>query len=137
MSRSTKLVSAAYIMSYVAAKDPQQLTTDAIADALKDHPARVRQIVAALVKAKLLRSLRGAGGGVVLAKAPEKITLKDLYLAVDDQPLLSLGLRASFDGWDNICGVRPILTSLYSEMEADLVAKLSKVKLSTLYKRLG
>lgn len=137
MSRSTKLVTAAYIMSYVAAKDPQQLTTDAIADAMKDHPARVRQIVAALVKAKLLKSVRGAGGGVVLAHPPEKITLKDLYLAVDDQPLLSLGLRASFDGWDNLCSVRSVLSSLYTGMEDDLIGKLSKVKLTTLYKRLG
>lgn len=136
MSRSTKLVSAAYIMSYVAAKDPQQLTTDSIADALKDHPARVRQIVAALVKAELLKSLRGAGGGVVLARPPDKITLRDLYLAVDDQPLLTLGLRASFDGWDNVCSVRPVLSALYDDMEADLVEKLAKVKLTALYKRI-
>jgi Rrf2 family protein len=134
MSRSTKLISAAYIMSYVAAKDPQQLTTDTIADAMKDHPARIRQIVAALVKAELLKSLRGAGGGVVLARAPDKITLKDIYLAVDEQPLLSLGMRPSFNGWDNVCSVRSVLTSLYTGMENDLIDKLGKVKLTTLYK---
>lgn len=135
MSRSTKLVSAAYIMSYIAAKDPQQLTTDSIADAMKDHPARVRQIVAALVKAELLNSLRGAGGGVVLARPPEKITMKDIYLAVDEQPLLSIGLRAGFDGWDNTSTVRPVLTALYAEMESDLVEKLAKMKLTALYKK--
>lgn len=134
MSRSTKLVSAAYIMSYVAAKDPEQLTTDSIAEALKDHPARVRQIVAALVKAGLLKSLRGAGGGVVLGRPPDKVTLKDLYLAVDDQPLLALGLRTNFDGWDNICSVRPIISALYSEMEGGLIDKLAKVRLTSLYK---
>jgi len=134
VSRSTKLVSAAYIMSYVAAKHPEQLTTDSIAEALKDHPARVRQIVASLVKAELLKSLRGAGGGVALGRPPDKITLKDLYLAVDDQPLLALGLRDGFDGWDKICSVRPIISALYTEMEGDLIGKLAKVRLSSLYK---
>lgn len=134
MSRSTKLVSAAYIMSYVAAKHPEQLTTDSIAEALKDHPARVRQIVASLVKADLLISLRGAGGGVALGRPPDRITLKDLYLAVDDQPLLALGLRSDFNGWDNVCSVKPIVSALYSEMEGDLIGKLAKVRLSSLYK---
>jgi Rrf2 family protein len=134
LSRSTKLVSAAYIMSYVAAKQPQQLTTDAIAEAVRDHPARVRQLVAALVRADLLRSLRGAGGGVVLARAPDTITLRDLYAAVDDQPLLSLGLRPEFDGWDNVCSVRRVLSGLYHDMEHELVDRLGEIRLTSLYR---
>jgi DNA-binding IscR family transcriptional regulator len=124
-------------MSYVAARAPLQLTTDTIAEAVRDHPARVRQLVAALVKADLLRSLRGAGGGIVLARPPESITLKDVYSAVDDQPLLSLGLRASFSGWDGICSVSPVLAGLYEEMEQNLVGRLAEVRLTALYRPAG
>jgi len=45
MSRSTKLASAAAILAHVAAQGSGQLTTDAIAEAVSDHPARVRQLV--------------------------------------------------------------------------------------------
>jgi Rrf2 family protein len=133
MSRSTKLASAAYIMSYVAALAPERLTTDAIAEAVKDHPARVRQLVAALVKAELLRSLRGAGGGIALARPPEDINLRDIYVAVDEQPLLSLGQREPFPGWDNICFVRPVLEQIYAATEADFLSRMAAVPLTALY----
>jgi Rrf2 family protein len=121
-------------MSYVAAKGPQQLTTDAIATALNDHPTRVRQLVAGLVKAKLLTSIRGAGGGVVLARPPETISLNDIYNAIDEQPLLSIGLRARLRPRDDFCMVDPILSNLLADMENDLATRLSKVPLSALYK---
>jgi Rrf2 family protein len=133
MSRSTKLASAAYIMSYVACYDPQQLTTDAIAEAVRDHPARVRQLVAALVRAGLLRSLRGAGGGIALARPPAEISLRDIHQAVEEQPLLTLSLRDPFKAWDNVCFVRPTLERLYAEGEAHFLERLAAVKLTALY----
>jgi Rrf2 family protein len=121
-------------MSYVAAKgDNWRLTTDMIAEAVKDHPARVRQIVAALVKAGLLKSLRGAGGGIAIARPPEQITLRDLYLAVEDGPPLALGLRDPFRNWDNVCFVRPVLGGVLDDMEQALQDRLAAVKLTELY----
>jgi Rrf2 family protein len=137
MARSTKLASAAYIMSFVASRDPGQVTTDAIAESLHDHPARVRQLVATLVKAKLLKSLRGANGGVVLGRPASTISLRDVYEAVEEQPMLSLWLRDGFEGWGRECLVQPRLSELYSGMEHDLLDRLADVSISALYKRRG
>lgn len=41
-----------------------------------------------LVKAEILRSARGRGGGFVLAKAPEDITLRNIVEALDGPQLL-------------------------------------------------
>ena len=135
MSRSTKLTSAAYILSFIAARGPKQVTTDTIAEALEDHPARVRQIVAALVKAKLLKSVRGVNGGVVLARSANDITLRDVFSAIEDQPILSLWMKDAYEGWGKSCLVHPILTSLINKMERDLADQLSEVPISALYKR--
>lgn len=43
----------------------------------------LEQILLALKGAGLVRSKRGVGGGYVLAKAPEEITLADILAAVD------------------------------------------------------
>lgn len=130
MSRSTKLASAAAILCHLAAEGGGPLTTDAIAEAVADHPARVRQLVAALVKAGLLSSMRGAGGGVALARPADAITLRDLHAAVEEQPVLSLGLR-------EVAGEnarpRARLEALYDEMEAEMLGRLDGVTLKQLY----
>ena len=47
MPASTKLATATYILSYVAVKAPALVTTATIAKAVKEHPARIRQLDAA------------------------------------------------------------------------------------------
>jgi Rrf2 family protein len=135
MSRSTRLASAAAILAYVAAEGGGPLTTDAIAEAVADHPARVRQLVAALVKAGLLNSARGAGGGVALARAASAITLADLHAAVEEQPMLSLGLRETVGTDEGVLRAR--LAALYAEMEAESLRRLGQVTLTALYSEDG
>lgn len=134
MSRSTKLASAAAILVHVARQGGGQITTDAIAEAIADHPARVRQLVAALVKAGLLSAMRGAGGGVALARPAEAITLRDLHEAVEDQPMLSLALREPAPGSREAEQLRRRLDDLYGEMERTLRRRLAEVPLSALYR---
>ncbi len=54
-----------------------------------------------LVKAGLLLSSKGPGGGYQLAKAPEEITLYDIYCAIDggkDLEACAVGLKDCHDG---------------------------------------
>jgi DNA-binding IscR family transcriptional regulator len=89
MSKSTRLLTATYILSYVAANAPEVVTTERIAEQVDEHPTRVRQIVAALVKAGLLSASRGAAGGVSLRRAASEISLRDVQEAVQDSSLLA------------------------------------------------
>jgi Rrf2 family protein len=133
MSRSTRLVTATYILSYVAVKAPALVTTSAIATAVKDHPARVRQLVAALVRKGLLVSVRGASGGVRLARDPEDITLGDICEAVEDQPLLAVSLKDPFAAWAGRCHVHPTFTRLYAEFEWKMREDLRRHRLRDMY----
>lgn len=133
MARSTKLVTATYILSYVGVKAPALVTTRTIARAVKDHPARVRQIVAALVRKNLLMSVRGARGGVRLARDPEHITLGDICDAVEDQPLLAVSLKNPFSAFGGKCQVHPTFTRLYAEFEWKMREDLRRHRLRDMY----
>jgi len=79
--------------------------------------------------------MRGAGGGVALARAPEEITLRDLHAAVEEQPMLSLGLREPLpEGGDGVL-LRRRLEALYGEMEQEMLRRLGGVTLAALVRR--
>ena len=137
MTPSTKLASAAYIMAYVARHQPEHVTTDAIARALKDHPTRVRQIVAALVRAGLMKSLRGASGGIVLARPPSKITFRQIHAAIGETSPLALAMRADDPGRNFPCNVHPVVYRLYTDIEADALRRLSRITLDKVIDRRG
>lgn len=133
MPYSTKLATASYITAYIAAHHPDLMTSDKVAEAVADHPTRVRQFVAMLVKAGLLRSLRGSGGGLALAREPDEITLLDIYVAVEDSPALSVAMRENFTGWGASCHVDPILRGVFDKAEGQFRALLAGVPLTALY----
>ena len=129
MAQSTKLASALYIMAYVARHQPEHVTTESIARMLKDHPSRVRQIVATLVKAGLMKSLRGAAGGIVLARPPSRIDFRQIYKAIGEKSPLSLAMRPDDPGRNFACNVHPVVSRLYGNMEAEALQRLGSITL--------
>ena len=65
-------------------------TTGDIAGRRLIPPQLVRQVITQLVRAGLLRSRRGAAGGVSLARPPSAISLLDVVRAVEGPFLLNV-----------------------------------------------
>ena len=78
--------------------------------------------------------MRGAAGGVILGKPPEAISLRDIFVAVEEQPILVMGLKEDPAGWGKRCLVHPILSKLFGEMEQALLDTLGAIPLTALYK---
>lgn len=133
MSKSTKLVTATYILSYIAACGPQVVTTDKIAEEIDDHPTRVRQLVSALVKHGLLTATRGGRGGVQLARPADQITLRDVQEAVQDQSLLSFYVPDPVSKWAGKCKVHTLFEDLNSELNAHIRRYLEHHRLDQTY----
>ncbi len=134
MARSTKLITAAYIMAFVASKAPRRLNTDLVAKMVKAHPTRVRHITSTLTKAGLLKSYRGASGGLTIARPGEEITLLDIYDAIQEGPMLTPGEHDPFSEWASHCLVRPTFQGIYAGVENDMRARLADVRLTDLYR---
>jgi len=68
---------------YLATRDEEPSTTEEIAVRTKVPPAYLAKILRGLTKAGVVRSQRGAGGGVALAKSPELLTILEVVNAVE------------------------------------------------------
>ena len=68
---------------YLAAEAPESRTTSQISAATQTPSAYLSKVLQALSKEGLVRSQRGAGGGVCLEARPEELTILDVVNAVD------------------------------------------------------
>lgn len=134
MSKSTQLVTATYIVSHVAASHPQKVNTDGIAKVVQTHPSRVRRIVSKLVKSGILRSNRGSAGGILLGRDAGELTLADIYDAVQEQPILSLGLHEREPGENGIGCLKPIFQGIYDNLESKMRDELGRIAVTDVAK---
>jgi Rrf2 family protein len=133
MARSTRLITASYILSFVAANSPKRLRTETIAKWVQTHPTRIRHLVSQLVKADILISYRGKHGGLTLGRSPNQITLKDVYDAVQDSPLITERIDDPFSGWDEHCKVFSVFTALFENLESNIRTDLERITLDMLF----
>jgi Rrf2 family protein len=69
-------------LAYHSLEHPVSLSTISVRQDISQH--YLEQLFVRLRRAGLVRSVRGPGGGYLLAKKPEEITVRDIFLAVDE-----------------------------------------------------
>ncbi|MBX9625458.1 MAG: Rrf2 family transcriptional regulator [Gemmataceae bacterium] len=110
---------------YLAAEAPAARTTAQMAETTKVPKDYLAKIVQGLARAGLVRTQRGVGGGVVLAKDPAAVTILDVVNAVEPIRRITacpLGLKAH--------GVR--LCPLHKRMDNALAAVEEAFRATTL-----
>jgi len=70
-------------MVYLAFHAPDHTSTDQIAESTLVPRAYLSKVLQALRRAELIESRRGIGGGISLARAPERITILEVVNAVE------------------------------------------------------
>jgi len=86
----------------------------------------LEKIVSQLEKAKLVKGKKGAGGGYILAKTPQKITAKDIVDVLED----TMPVNCALCGKKNKCASK----SVWAKVDLALSKALKSVKLSSLIK---
>ena len=81
-SRGRYAVRAMIDLAYHTLKHPVSLATIAVRQGISQH--YLEQLFVRLRRAELVRSVRGPGGGYFLAKEPIAISVRDIFLAVDE-----------------------------------------------------
>ena len=124
MKRNSRLSLALHTLGHMAG-DPDSMRTSAdIAEHAGTNPVVVRRVLGKLREAGLLTSEKGHAGGWRLARAPELITLADVYLALDES-LVATGREEAA----STCSVEHVLqrkvASVLEEIEHSLVERLA------------
>jgi len=104
-------------------------TARSLAGLLKTSPAFMSKIVQKLSRAGLLKSRRGRGGGLALARPPQLIIVGEIFRAVDGELLVSPCVRTGHCA-HLPCPLHPALRRI--QFQLDLV--LNRARLSQIAK---
>lgn len=124
MKRNSRLSLALHTLGHMAG-DPDRIRTSAdIAEHAGTNPVVVRRVLGKLRQAGLLISEKGHAGGWRLARAPEQITLADVYLALDESLVATSEQDTPF-----ACSLEHMLqrkvAAVLEEIERSLVERLA------------
>ncbi|HEY3502760.1 MAG TPA: Rrf2 family transcriptional regulator [Actinocatenispora sp.] len=115
-------------MARVCPKRPDGIvTSEQIADSVNTNPVVIRRILGSLRDAGLVASQRGHGAGWRLARAPESISLRDVYGAVEPDPLIALHATPPNQKCPVARGIPPVLREVYDRAEGSMKAELAAV----------
>ncbi len=83
MGNNSKFTIAVHILTMLASAKDASMKSDCVAQSINTNPVVVRRIWANLVKAGLIVSRTGSGGGARLTREASEITLLDIYRSVE------------------------------------------------------
>lgn len=124
-----------HLMISLACLQEEDLNSENLAKNIGTNPAFVRKIMAKLSKAGLIETRRGKAGGVNLARPAKEISLKDIYLAVNESKAFS-GIKKAEMSCPINCSAQSILLKLSSQIERAHLLILARIKLSHLTKEI-
>ncbi len=130
--RNEQFSSALYLLMTLAYHRERKMNSKEIALGLKTNPVVVRRLMALLSEAGLIISRKGRDGGVRLAQAPEKVTLADIYKAVEIPEMISEFQKPALKNCKVSCSMKKIVSQVSSTLEKDINKSLTKTKLSDL-----
>lgn len=81
---SSRMAVAVHVLAFLAWRRGEAVTSERIAGSVNTNAVVVRRIVGALRRAALVTVQPGVGGGAQLARDPDRITLREVYRAVED-----------------------------------------------------
>ncbi len=132
MAANTRFAVAVHCAGLIAFGDRMTVNSESIARSVGTNPVVVRRLMGLLVRAGLVEMRKGQNGGALLARPPEKITLGDIYRAVESGPLLAVpdfGARLK-----QPCPIArfaaPVLRVFFGDAEKSMMSKLDKTRLS-------
>jgi Rrf2 family protein len=129
-SRLTIAVHALAWLALAERRGTDRLTSDQVAASVNTNPVIIRRSLGDLHRAGLVRVRRGAGAGWSLARPAERITLLDVYDAVEADPLFALHHTEPNLACPVGRGIRPALSEVYSAVEKDLRRALARTSVA-------
>jgi DNA-binding IscR family transcriptional regulator len=131
MKQDSRLSGVLHILLHMA-EEPEPTTSETLAKAMDTNPVVIRRTMAGLRDQGYVRSEKGHGGGWTLSCDLARVTLRDIYAALDSPPLLAIGNRSEKPGCLVEQAVNAALSPVFDEVEALLLARLGEVTLAQL-----
>ena len=126
---------ATHILTLLGSQPGELLSSDYMAGSINVNPVLVRKEIINLRRYGLISSKEGKAGGYSLALAPQKITLADVYKAVNHQS--ALGKAKNKPNPDCPIGkqINQHLDDIAINVDENIIKKLSSITLADFLNR--
>lgn len=125
---NSRFAVATHVLAYLEYAKGQPATSEEIAASVNTNPVVVRRILGILRKAGLTQTQFGVGGGALLARPGNKITLLDAYEAIEEgADLFALSSLSPSAGCDVGANIQATLEKLFGGAEQALKRALAEV----------
>lgn len=130
MPTSTRFAVAVHILAALAVNDGNAVRSEQLASSASTNPTVIRRILSMLAEAELTSSQLGQGGGAILAKPADQITLLDVFQIVEEHNIFEMHRKPP----DKNCfvgrNIQQVLTKSIAKAQQALATELAKTTIA-------
>jgi len=130
MAVNTQFAIAVHILAGLGYRDDREATSGRLAMSVNTSPSFVRRTLAKLSKAGLVGTTTGKAGTCRLVKRPEKISLLDIYEAVEAPKAFAIHAYANQKVCPVSCHIKTALENALAKTQKAMEAALDKITLA-------
>lgn len=124
---SSRFAVAVHVLTLMAAAPDEPLKSEFVASSVNTNAVVIRRLLCALARARLVTSQTGAAGGSKLARAPGRITLLDVYRAVEAGEVFALHRQPPSADCPVGGNIQTVLEDVLEDVEAAVERALGKI----------
>eukprot|EP01035_Chromulina_nebulosa_P055150 gene55150-biopygen39313 len=136
MTGNTRFAASVHILAYLAYRQGMAVSSAEIASSVDTNPVVIRRLLSALVQSRLVNTQKGATGGFSLAVEPAKISLLDIYHAVEPHPTHGLTRFTPNTKCPVGAKIETIIHGVFFKAQAGMEAELARVTLAAIDQKL-
>ena len=133
MPASTKLSNSVKALCFLARNPDEAQSSATISAATGVNASKLRRLLADLAGIGVVTTTKGASGGYILARPPEKIHLQEIYCAIEDRKAFHLDVTAMTLGESNDTStINRYFLDLFAEIQVEIEDKMCNLTLGSI-----
>lgn len=136
MATSSRFAVAVHILTLMAAAGDEPLKSEFVACSVNTNPVVIRRLLCALARARLVTTQTGAAGGARLARRASRITLLDVYRAVEAREVFSLHRQQPSRSCPVGMNIQAVLENVLEDVEAAVEQVLANITIERILQNL-
>lgn len=135
MAANSRFAVAVHALALLAWHDGESHNSREIAGSVATNPVVIRRLLAQLSRAGIVESTHGAKGGFRLSRPAAKVSLFDVYRAVEEGGFFALPEKGN-DDCPVACRMKEILDGVFARVESKVLPELKRSTLADVVRRL-
>ena len=127
---------AVHIMTALAFSPGKVIGSQRLAASVNTNPVVVRRLLLALRRAGLIETLSGKHGGARLRRKPHRISLMDIYDAVEPSPVIRINERKALRECQVSCNMKRIMSGVAESTERAVRTHLRRITVAQFIRKM-